>query len=209
MKEQSSDLSISTGQWGCGAFGGDITLKFIQQVMACVLCNQYASEPDFRLEFSSFLNDRLKSELEGFKPELMKKASTQEKIVLPTAEDVKQERQHTELISGLEGFDKNQGLKHTTTEEKVVLPSAEDMQQEKTQQAVLKGVETFDPKGLKHTETQEKIILPDQEAIQTEKTQQNLIEGIESFDQKKLKHAETQEKNSLPTKEVIDQEKQV
>lgn len=28
----------------------------------------------------------LKSELEGFKPELMKKASTQEKIVLPTAE---------------------------------------------------------------------------------------------------------------------------
>jgi len=28
----------------------------------------------------------LKSQLEGFKPELMKKASTQEKIVLPTAE---------------------------------------------------------------------------------------------------------------------------
>lgn len=30
----------------------------------------------------------LKSELEGFKPELMKKASTQEKIVLPTAEGI-------------------------------------------------------------------------------------------------------------------------
>jgi len=30
----------------------------------------------------------LKSQLEGFKPELMKKASTQEKIVLPTAEGI-------------------------------------------------------------------------------------------------------------------------
>lgn len=32
------------------------------------------------------VDDALKTELEGFKPELMKKASTQEKIVLPTAE---------------------------------------------------------------------------------------------------------------------------
>lgn len=40
-------------------------------------------------------------------------------------QDVKQEKQHEELIQGVEAFDKNQGLKHTTTSEKVVLPSAE------------------------------------------------------------------------------------
>lgn len=38
---------------------------------------------------------------------------------------MKQEKQHEELIQGVEAFDKNQGLKHTTTSEKVVLPSAE------------------------------------------------------------------------------------
>lgn len=46
-------------------------------------------------------------------------------LAIEKCKDVKQERQHQEHIQGLEGFDKNQGLKHTTTSEKVVLPSAE------------------------------------------------------------------------------------
>ncbi|OXA45605.1 Thymosin beta-11 [Folsomia candida] len=151
----------------------------------------------------------LKSELEKFKPELMKKASTQEKNPLPSAEDVKQERRHSELIHGVEHFDKEHCLKHAETSEKLILPNAQDVAAEKTQQALLKGVEGFDTNNLKPTETQEKVVLPDNEVIQTEKVQQNLLEGIESFDSKKLKHTETQEKNPLPTKEVIDQEKSV
>lgn len=42
-----------------------------------------------------------------------------------TQKDVKQERRHSELIHGLEHFDKEQGLKHAETSEKVILPNAE------------------------------------------------------------------------------------
>lgn len=33
---------ISTGKWGCGAFGGDVTLKFLQQIMASQLAGKKA-----------------------------------------------------------------------------------------------------------------------------------------------------------------------
>jgi len=41
--------TISTGQWGCGIFGGDPTLKFIQQVLA-------ARSAGVRLDFSTYRN---------------------------------------------------------------------------------------------------------------------------------------------------------
>lgn len=42
-----------------------------------------------------------------------------------TPKDVKQERRHSELMTGLEHFDKEHFLKHAETSEKVVLPNAQ------------------------------------------------------------------------------------
>ncbi|CAH1954551.1 unnamed protein product [Acanthoscelides obtectus] len=64
----------------------------------------------------------LKSELEGFKSSKLKNADTQEKIVLPSAEDVAQERTHIALMDGVEKF-QTSTLKRTDTREKIVLPT--------------------------------------------------------------------------------------
>ncbi|VVC24197.1 Hypothetical protein CINCED_3A005418 [Cinara cedri] len=146
----------------------------------------------------------LKSQLEGFNPDNMKKADTNEKIILPTAADVKRERQHNDLIQGVNNFSVEK-LKRTDTLEKVILPNAQDVAAEKTQKAItealIEGVGGFDTGKLKHTETQEKNPLPDKTVIEAEKEQQQLISGIENFDTKKLKPTVTEEKNPLPTKE--------
>ncbi|CAG9769627.1 unnamed protein product [Ceutorhynchus assimilis] len=148
----------------------------------------------------------LKSELEGFSSTKLKNAETQEKIVLPSAEDVAQEKTHNALIAGVENFNSSL-LKRTDTKEKIVLPNAQDVAAEKSEKALIEGIAKFDATKLKHTETQEKNPLPDKDVIEQEKAQTNLLSGIENFDSSKLKHAETQEKNPLPTKEIIDQEK--
>jgi len=119
---------------------------------------------------------------------------------------VKQERRHSELIHGLEHFDKEHGLKNVETSEKLVLPSQQDVAAEKTQQALLQGVEGFDTNKLKPTDTQEKVVLPSQQDVAAEKTQQALLKGVEGFDTNKLKPTDTQEKVFVT---VIDQEKSV
>lgn len=45
-----SDKAISTGKWGCGAFGGNIELKFVQQLMAAQITGK-------QLFYSSFGSD--------------------------------------------------------------------------------------------------------------------------------------------------------
>jgi len=110
----------------------------------------------------------LKFELEHLKPGLMKKASTQEKIVLPTAEDVAAEKTQQAFLEGVVGFNQN-NLKPTTTAEKIVLPDKDVIESEKGQQKLLEGIETFDTKNLKHTETEEKNPLPTKEVIDQEK----------------------------------------
>ncbi|CAB3375743.1 Hypothetical predicted protein, partial [Cloeon dipterum] len=154
----------------------------------------------------NYVSPDLKSELQDFNTEKLKNAETNEKNVLPTAEDVAQERTHQDLIKGVEDFDTKK-LKHTNTVEKICLPDKEVVEQERVHHNLLKGVEGFDKDSMKHTETNEKNPLPDPEAIELEKGQQQLIAGIENFDAKSLKPTETQEKNPLPTKEVIEAEK--
>ena len=57
FKESSLDFNkISTGNWGCGAFGGDYILKFIQQVMA-------ANEAKKTMDYSTFGNKEICSTL--------------------------------------------------------------------------------------------------------------------------------------------------
>jgi len=48
----------------------------------------------------------------------------EEKIVLPTAQDIESEKQHITFVNGVESFDKKQ-LKPTVTQEKFVLPDKE------------------------------------------------------------------------------------
>ena len=47
--------------------------------------------------------------------------------IVISCQDVKQEKQHTELIQGVQSFDKEQGLKPTETDERIVLPNAEGL----------------------------------------------------------------------------------
>ncbi|XP_036319746.1 thymosin beta isoform X2 [Rhagoletis pomonella] len=68
--------------------------------------------------------ENLKSQLEGFNTEQLKNASTHEKIVLPTAEDVAAEKTQQSLISGIAAFNPS-NLKHTETNEKNPLPDKE------------------------------------------------------------------------------------
>nr|XP_014099388.2 thymosin beta [Bactrocera oleae]XP_014099389.2 thymosin beta [Bactrocera oleae]XP_036232581.1 thymosin beta [Bactrocera oleae] len=68
--------------------------------------------------------ENLKSQLEGFNTDKLKNASTHEKIVLPTAEDVAAEKTQQSLISGIATFDPS-NLKPTETNEKNPLPDKE------------------------------------------------------------------------------------
>ena len=47
FKSFPSNTKISTGKWGCGAFGGDVTHKFLQQV-----CANSALSTNIHLDFS-------------------------------------------------------------------------------------------------------------------------------------------------------------
>jgi len=60
---------VSTGQWGCGVFGGDPTLKFIQQVIA-------ARSAGIQLDFSTFQNSRRMEEFRQIINSLLAKKTT-------------------------------------------------------------------------------------------------------------------------------------
>jgi len=134
----------------------------------------------------------------------LKKVEVTEKIVLPTAEDVKAEKTHQGLIEGVESFTPDK-LKPAKTREPA--SGVDVMKTEMAHSASKEAVEKFDKNNMKHVETQEKNPLPDGEAIRLEAEHNKFKAGIESFDQDKLSKAETVEKNTLPTKEVIEEEK--
>jgi len=134
----------------------------------------------------------------------LKKVEVTEKIVLPTAEDMKAEKTHQGMIEGVESFTPDK-LKPAKTREPA--SGVEVMKTEMAHSASKEAVEKFDKNNMKHVETQEKNPLPDGEAIRLETEHNNFKAGIEGFDKDKLSKAETVEKNTLPTKEVIEEEK--
>jgi hypothetical protein len=148
------------------------------------------------------LDDTIKGELT--KDIQLKHIEVHEKVVLPSAEDLKQEKVHEGLLKGVETFSPDH-LKPTKTREPA--SATEVMQVELAQQASLKAVEQFDKNALKNVDTQEKNPLPDQDAIKLEEEHLKFKDGIENFDKDKLAKTPTVEKNTLPTKEVIDLEK--
>jgi len=162
----------------------------------------------------------------------LKKVEVTEKIVLPTAEDVKAEKTHQGLIEGMLIFEgiiyfhiKNWTIKNwfeifffagveSFTPDKLKPAKTREpasgvdvMKTEMAHSASKEAVEKFDKNNMKHVETQEKNPLPDGEAIRLETEHNNFKAGIEGFDKDKLSKAETVEKNTLPTKEVIEEEK--
>ena len=116
--------------------------------------------------------DQLKGEILAERS--LKPTEAQEKNVLPSADDVKQEKNHknimtgtdsqtdrqTDMIficlhcSGITGF-KSDSLKPTETVEKVVLPGKEEIKTEKTIKGVLDGVKGFESETLKNVKTKE------------------------------------------------------
>ena len=50
---------VSTGKWGCGAFGGDPVLKFLQQIVAAFMCGG-DSQRMVAVIFSSYRDKKLK-----------------------------------------------------------------------------------------------------------------------------------------------------
>merc|ERR1712037_553906 len=118
---------------------------------------------------------------------------------LPTAEDMKQEKNHQGILTGIEGFTSN-SLKPTETKEKVVLPGKEEIKAEKT----LQGVEGFAKDSLKDVRTREPA--SPTAILQTELARDSSLKTVSEFDKSNLKKAETMEKNPLPSSEAIAQE---
>ncbi|CAG0895581.1 unnamed protein product [Darwinula stevensoni] len=121
-----------------------------------------------KLEDLPKVDPSLKSELTTFESSQLKHAETQEKVVLPTQEDITQEKTHDAVLKGVEEFDRHQ-LKHQVPQEKNPLPDKDVIEQERGQVKLMEGIEGFDPAQLKHAETQEKNPLPTKEDIEQEK----------------------------------------
>ncbi|TRY80839.1 hypothetical protein TCAL_04857 [Tigriopus californicus] len=148
------------------------------------------------------LQGNIKDEI--MSPHKLKETLITEKNVLPTAEDVQQEKTHQGLIQGVEGFNVDQ-LNHVKTRQPAT--GGETLKNEIAYKKSCEAVSSFPKDNLKHVETVEKNPLPDKDAIAQEAEHMQFKQGIEKFDKDKLSNVETVEKNTLPSKEVIDQEK--
>jgi len=174
--------------------------------------------------------------VESFETSSLKSATTEEKIMLPDAETIRQEKDRVNLLKDLES---SHDL--TPVALKEPLSGAALLKQELTHKQILEGVSSFDTDALKPSQFEEKVVLPDQETIEQEKgranllkdlesehdltpvtpkeplsgaallkqelTHQKLLEGVSSFNQEGLKPSQVEEKVVLPDQETIQVEK--
>ena len=106
----------------------------------------------------------------------MKHSETQEKIILPGAEEIKTEKTIQGLLQGVTGFETEQ-LKNVKTREPAS-PSA-ILQTELARDSSLTAVSDFDKSTLKKAETAEKNPLPSSEAISQEMEHIKFKVGLE------------------------------
>merc|ERR1712113_101441 len=147
------------------------------------------------------IDDTLKGQLLG--SHNLKHQEAAEKNVLPSAQDIKEEKIHENVLTGITGFDQTK-LKDVETKEKVVLPDSEQIQTEKTHQNLLHGVEGG--VQLKHVKTREPSTPTS--TMQVEIARDSSLAAVNEFDKSQLKMTETAEKNPLPPQEAIIQEKE-
>merc|ERR1711994_665208 len=149
------------------------------------------------------IGDSLKEELMGER--VLKPTEAGERNTLPSAEDVKLEKDHQNFISGIEEFKAGE-LKRTETKEKIILPGAEEILVEKKIQGLLQGVEAFENEKLRTVKTREPA---SPSAILTvELARDSSLTAVSDFDKAQLKKTETSEKNPLPSPDMIAQEKE-
>jgi poly(ADP-ribose) glycohydrolase len=70
--DKSKNEIIVTGNWGCGAFGGDLILKFLQQVCAVMILGDHFK----RLDYSVYGNENLALKLKNILEILEKNKKT-------------------------------------------------------------------------------------------------------------------------------------
>jgi len=75
-------------------------------------------------------DEKLQSEVTGFSSQQLKHVEPVEKVVLPSKEEIQQEKGQAQLRSGIENFD-SKALKQTETQVKNQLPTKEVIEQEK------------------------------------------------------------------------------
>ena len=124
----------------------------------------------------------------------LKPTESGEKNILPSAEDVRTEKNHQNILTGIEAFN-SEALKQTETQEKLVLPGADDIKAEKTMQGLLKGVTDFENDNLRSVKTREPA--SPSAILVTELARDSSLSAVSDFDKNKLKKAETAEKLSL------------
>ncbi|KAH9373485.1 hypothetical protein HPB48_009530 [Haemaphysalis longicornis] len=88
--------------------------------------------------------DEIQQELASFNASSLKHTETQEKVTLPSKEDVQQEKIHNSLLEGVEQFEKT-SMKHAHTQEKVCLPKKEDIESEKEHKQMIQGHRVLRP----------------------------------------------------------------
>ena len=132
----------------------------------------------------------VRTQVEDFDMESLKKTDVEEKTWMPDQETIQQERDKVDLLSGIESFQAEALTKVKTSEP---LSGVEILKQELNQKAIGEEVTTYNRDSLKHVDVEEKLVLPDTETLQSEKTRQDLLSGVEEFSRDNLAHVETLE----------------
>jgi len=110
------------------------------------------------------LRSGIGEEVQAFNREALKESETEEKVVLPRAEDIQQEKQHQGLLLDLETGP--EGLKHVETREPSSPLSLAKMELSRDQVDV--DIQAFDKARLTPVVTEEKLLLPTAEDIKAE-----------------------------------------
>lgn len=130
----------------------------------------------------------VRSQVEDFDMETLKKTEVEEKNWIPDQETIQQEKDKVDHLSGIESFQPEALTKVKTSEP---LSGVEILKQELNQKAIGEEVTTYNKESLKHVDVEEKLVLPDTETLQAEKARQNLLSGVEEFSKDSLSHVDT------------------
>ena len=161
--------------------------------------------------------DSIKKNIETFDVGQLKPAQVDEKIILPSQEDIEDEKAFIEkeisthketftreVVEELEAFD-SKILKHvehdsSSDDEKEALK--ENYLQEKTHQKLLEEVSSFEETKLAHVNTLEPMT--GIELAKTEMSRNTTLESVTSFDKTQLKSTVTEEKIILPDCKTLE-----
>uniref|UniRef100_A0A7S3V2G4 poly(ADP-ribose) glycohydrolase n=1 Tax=Aplanochytrium stocchinoi TaxID=215587 RepID=A0A7S3V2G4_9STRA len=105
IRDDEVDATVSSGNWGSGAFGGDVSLKFVQQLLA-------ASAAGVMLEYSTFQNPSLEKRLKAINDMLQSKTVSQVWKILCSYSPSSENECLIQKIAQYHGSKQVQALKH-------------------------------------------------------------------------------------------------